>query len=40
VADDEVTEQVDAKPAAVGDAALSDAIGVQKHPVTGSGCSV
>jgi hypothetical protein len=35
VADDEVAEQVDAKSAAVGAAALSDAIGVQKHPVTG-----
>ena len=35
VADDEVAEQVDVKPAAVGGAALSDAIGVQKHPVTG-----
>src|SRR5689334_24378537 len=35
VADDEVAEQVGAKPAAVGGAALSDAIGIQEHPVTG-----
>jgi hypothetical protein len=33
-------EQVDAKPAAVGGAALNDAIGVQSIRSSGSSCSV